>query len=61
MKKVVWIKRMAAGAAGMWLLAAMPPVVSWAGALPEGLYAGEQSLGGMTEEEAKEAVESYVE
>ena len=23
MKKVVWIKRMAAGAAGMWLLAAM--------------------------------------
>lgn len=60
MKKVVWIKEIAAAAFGMVLLAAMPPMISWAQTLPEGVYVGNQSLGGMTEEEARAKVQEYV-
>lgn len=60
MKKVVWIKEVAAAAFGMVLLAAMPPMISWAQTLPEGVYVGNQSLGGMTEEEARAKVQEYV-
>ena len=60
MKKVVWIKEMAAAAFGMVLLAAMPSMVSWAQTLPEGVYVGDQSLGGLTEEEAQAKVQEYV-
>ena len=60
MKKVVWIKEIAAAAFGMVLLAAMPPMISWAQTLPEGVYVGKQSLGGMTEEEARAKVQEYV-
>lgn len=60
MKKVVWIKEIAAAALGMVLLAAMPPMISWAQTLPEGVYVGNQSLGGMTEEEARAKVQEYV-
>ena len=60
MKKVVWIKEIAAAAFGMVLLAAMPPMISWAQTLPEGVYVGNQSLGGMSEEEARAKVQEYV-
>ncbi len=60
MKKVVWMKKIAAAAIGMVLLAAMPSMVSWAQTLPEGVYVGDQSLGGMTEEEAQAKVSEYV-
>ena len=44
----------------MGLLAAFP-VMAWAApVLPEGISAGSQSLAGMTAEEAKAAVEQYV-
>ena len=59
-KKFVWIKEIAAAAFGMVLLAAMPPMISWAQTLPEGVYVGNQSLGGMTEEEARAKVQEYV-
>ena len=58
--------RKAIGSAGlaavisMGLLAAFP-VMAWAApVLPEGISAGSQSLAGMTAEEAKAAVEQYV-
>ena len=47
-------------AGGQYRLAAMPPMISWAQTLPEGVYVGNQSLGGMTEEEARAKVQEYV-
>ena len=60
MKKRVWKNGLAAAALGMGLLAAMPSMAFGAQVLPEGLYVGEQSLGGMTEEEAEKAVQAYI-
>lgn len=61
MKKTIWNKGFAALALGMGLLAAGPSMDSAAAQLlPDGLYAGEQSLGGMTREEAGQAVQTYV-
>lgn len=60
MKKVVWMKEMAAAALVLGLLAAMPSMVSWALTLPEGLYLDDRSLGGMTEEEAQAEVQDYM-
>ncbi len=60
MKKCMWNNGLAAVALGMGLLAAMPSMAYGAQVLPEGLYVGEQSLGGMTEEEAQAAVQNYV-
>lgn len=60
MKKRVWKNGLAAVALGMGLLAAMPSMAFGAQVLPEGLYVGEQSLGGMTEEEAEKAVQAYI-
>ena len=60
MKKRVWKSGLAAAVLGMGLLAAMPSMAFGAQVLPEGLYVGEQSLGGMTEEEAEKAVQAYI-
>lgn len=60
MKKGVWKNGLAAAALGIGLLAAMPSMAFGAQVLPEGLYVGEQSLGGMTEDEAEAAVQGYI-
>lgn len=60
MKKRIWNNGLAAAVLGMGLLAAMPSMAYGAQVLPEGLYVGEQSLGGMTGEEAQTAVQNYV-
>ena len=60
MKKGVWKNGLAAAALGIGLLAAMPSMAFGAQVLPEGLYVGEQSLGGMTEDEADAAVQGYI-
>lgn len=61
MKKRIWKKGAAAAALAMGLLAAAPSMAAFARTVPEGLYAGEESLGGMSEEEAAAAVSAYAE
>lgn len=60
MKKGIWKNGIAAAALAIGLLAAMPSMAFGAQVLPEGLYVGEQSLGGMTGEEAEAVVQAYI-
>lgn len=60
MKKRIWNQGVAAAALAMGLLAAAPSMVSFARTVPQGLYVGEESLGGMSEEAAAAAVAAYV-
>ncbi|MBP5198303.1 MAG: VanW family protein [Lachnospiraceae bacterium] len=56
MKKLLWLT------AGMFamLFVAMPVKAATADTIPDGVYAGEISLSGMTEDEAKTAISEYV-
>lgn len=57
MKKGIWMTGVCVMAWGMVLL---NPTAASAAVVPEGIYVGGQSLGGMDTEEAKEAVDAYV-
>ena len=59
MKKRIWISSLGTALLSAGLLISSP-TQSFAAEIPEGLYAGGQSLGGKTKEEAKQAVEEYI-
>lgn len=59
MKRKIWITGLAAGclwAGAFWA----SPRTALAAEIPEGVYVGEQSLGGQTKDEAKQTIQDYV-